>query len=166
MKIREYLIETNPTKMPLKQFRYFKALAKEFLANHPGYKYTSINGFMKDLQDDDYKSLSVLFNNLGVGSQEEFLKKYKDYVDKVNESPEFISSKDKARKAKLDKVIKSKGSRAEYAHADYVIELISGDEWPSNSDLIWYADHPGGGPFGGRVSKGMNNTKIVTVHTD
>ena len=163
MKLLNYLNETQPTKMPPKQFKYFKELVSEFKAGNPGYKYTSINGFMKDLEKDDYKSLSVLFNELGVKSIAEFVQKYKDYADKVNES--LNESDDKARKAKLDKIIKVKGGRAEYAHANYVIELI-GKEWPSDSDLIWFADYPGGAPFGGRVSKGTGNTKIVTVHTD
>lgn len=163
MRLKEYLNEVNPTKMPLKQFRYFKALASEFLAGNPGYKYTSINGFMKDLEKDDYKSLAVLFNELGVESMEEFLRKYKDYVDRVNES--LNESSDAARKAKLDKVIKVKSARAEYARGEHVVELI-GKEWPSNADLIWYCDYPGGAPFGGRVEKGPGNTKIVSVHTD
>ena len=41
---------------------------------------------MKDLTDYDYKSVSVLFNQLNINSPEEFIRKYKDYVDKVNES--------------------------------------------------------------------------------
>ncbi len=167
-KLRELLLnETQSTKMPLKQFRQFKEISAEFKAGHKGYKYTSIDGFMRDLEKDDYKSLSVLFNDLGVGSIDEFVRKYKDYVDKVNESADYGSPQDKAKRDKLAKVIRLKpGGRAEYAHAEYVVELI-GKSWPKEYDIIWFADYPGGAPFGGRVVDSKDGkTKYVSVHTD
>ena len=170
MKLIKYLTETQSTKMPPKQFKYFKELAAEFKFDNPGYKYITMNGFMKDLEKNDYKSLSVLFNDLKVESIQEFVEKYKDYIDRVNEDidygKDFNKPEDKARKAKLEKVIKVNNAKANYGHGSYSVSLI-GDKWPSDSDLIWFCDYPGGAPFGGRVEGSRDKKlKTVSVHTD
>jgi len=264
MKIRDYLTEA---KMPQKYRDYFKEISDEFFTEYKDFKYTNPTTFMKALERYDYKSLSNLIDGLGLTSITQFVSKYKDEIDRINEAKEerrrevsykdkkgrnvvieyehedghvintdpsqkddikcsmcrsgisfskkqvhysnvpswkgyvckdcsnfktaaelklaqkkrvkwtkvsesidwtkkdYSSPEDKARKAKLEKVVKIKSARAEYARGEYVIELI-GNKWPSDSDLIWLADYPGGAPFGGRVSKGGGNTKVVSVHTD
>jgi hypothetical protein len=163
MKLKEYLTEAT---MPKEQLDYFKEIISSFRADHKGFKADTPVVFMKALERNDYKSLSVLFGDLGLTSITQFVSKYKDtIISNMNESKDYSNPKDKARKAKLDKIVKIKSARAEYARGEYVVELI-GDKWPSDADLIFYADYPSNAPFGGRVSKGTGNTKIVSVHTD
>ena len=71
----------------------------------------------------------------------------------------------KARKARLDKVIKIVSGRVGYAHKSYNVKLI-GKEWPPEQDLYWYCDYPTGAPFGGRIQSTSGNEKVVVVHTD
>jgi len=151
--------------------KYFKDFVYEFRMENKDVKFSTPEQFIKALEKYDYKSLSVLFMDLKVTSITQFVSKYKNEIASyINEEidwskKDYSSPEDKTRKAKLDKLVKIKSSRPQYAHTEYEIELI-GNKWPSNEDLIWFADYPNSAPFGGRVKTGSGKTKIVAVHTD
>ncbi len=143
MKFREYLTET---KMPKEQMDYFKEIVDEFLAGNKGYKFTTTEAFMKALEKYDYKALSVLFGDLNVTSITQFVQKYKNEIESVNESinwnKDWSSPEEKAIKAKFSKVVKVVRAQAQYGKTEILVKLI-GKDWPTDAELIKLYDKRG-----------------------
>jgi hypothetical protein len=162
MRLKNYLVETI---MPKEQLDYFKKLRNEFLADNKGYKFTTIEKFMKDLEKNDYKSLSVLFGDLNITSITQFIKKYKSEIERINEAidwnKDWSSPEKKAIKAKYDKILKIVSAKAQYGKTEYIVELI-GDKWPKEFDIIKFCDVDA--DFGGKVQDSADNKKQKYVY--
>lgn len=227
MRLKEYLTEA---KLPQKQLEYFKDLRSEFLAGNRGYKFTTVERFMKDLEKDDYKSLSVLFGDLGITSIAGFISKYKDEIISINEAidwnkgsiediwdelpfntkcsllrthcglgnpsqlakmtfskldpliqkklikgvksqnedidwnKDWSSPEKKAIKTKFSKVLSIISAKAQHGKTEYVVELIGGNTWPKEYDIIKFCDADAS--FGGKVVDSADNKKqkYVTIN--
>ena len=169
MKFQEYLTEA---KMPKKQLDYFQEIVDEFLAScFREYKYKDATSFIKDLEKYDYKTLSVLFGDLGVTSITDFVKKYRTEIEDekfgsnneaIDWQKDWSSPEQKAIKAKFGKKLSIVSAKAQYGKTEYIVKLVSG-KWPKEFDIIKFCD--ASADFGGKVVDGINkDEKYVYIN--